>query len=233
MMTMPKVSVIIPTYNYAQYVGIAVKSVLDQSYPNMEILVVDDGSTDNTQEVLMPFMPWIHYYYKNNGGTASALNFGLTRASGNYVCWLSSDDVFLPDKVAKQVSLMEKEPALGFSYTSFVVIDGAGNTQYEVHSPFYSNQSEMVKKLMEGCFINGSSVMMRKSALDQVGYFDESMATVHDYELWFRILRSYPCGFLDELLLGYRWHGRNGSLYVPTNFTEPALKKARELFPGL
>ncbi|WP_242966693.1 glycosyltransferase [Desulfosporosinus sp. FKA] len=233
MMTMPKVSVIIPTYNYAQYVGIAVKSVLDQNYPNMEIFVVDDGSTDQTQEILMPFIPWIHYYYKDNGGTASALNFGLAVASGKYVCWLSSDDIFLADKVAKQVCLMEKEPALGFSYTSFVMIDGAGSKQYEVHSPFYSDQRVMVQKLMEGCFINGSSVMMRKSALDQVGYFDESMATVHDYELWFRMLRSYPCGFLDELLLGYRWHGRNGSLYVPANYTEPALKKAREFFPDL
>ena len=190
MMMMPKVSVVIPTYNYAQYVGIAVKSVLDQSYPDMEIFVVDDGSTDKTQEVLMPYIPWIHYYYKDNGGTASALDFGITHATGKYVCWLSSDDIFLADKVAKQVALMENEPALGFSYTSFVVIDGAGTKQYEVRSPFYRDQREMVTKLMEGCFINGSSVMMRKSALDQVGLFDESMTTVHDYELWFRLLSS-------------------------------------------
>lgn len=233
MMTMPKVSVVIPTYNYAQYVGIAVRSVLDQSYPNTEIFVVDDGSTDKTQDVLMPYLSRIHYHYKDNGGTASALNFGITHATGKYVCWLSADDIFLPDKVAKQVDLMEKESALGFSYTSFMVIDGAGKKQYDVHSPFYQDQREMVTKLMEGCFINGSSVMMRKSALDQVGLFDESMATVHDYELWFRMLRSYPCGFLDELLLGYRWHGQNGSLFVPPNFTEPAIKRARQLFPGL
>ena len=233
MMTLPKVSVIIPTYNYAQYVGIAVESVLDQSYPDLEILVVDDGSTDKTQATLRPYTPWIHYYYKDNGGTASALNFGITRASGKYICWLSADDIFLPDKIAKQVSLMENQPTLGFSYTSFIVIDGGGNKQYEVHSPFYGDHREMVIKLMEGCFINGSSVMMRKSAIDQVGLFDESMATVHDYELWFRLLKSYPCGFLNELLLGYRWHGQNGSLYVPPNYTEPAVRKARQLFPDL
>lgn len=232
-MMIPRVSVVIPTYNYAQYVGLAVKSVLDQSYPDIEIIVVDDGSTDKTREVLIPYVPKIHYYYKDNGGTASALNYGITRTTGKYVCWLSSDDIFLAGKVAKQVSLMEKETALGFSYTSFIVIDGAGNKQYEVHSPFYQDQREMITKLMEGCFINGSSVIMRKSVLDQVGLFDESMATVHDYELWFRLLRSYPCGFLNELLLGYRWHGQNGSLSVPQNFTEPALKKARELFPDI
>jgi len=100
-----------------------------------------------------------------------------------------------------------------------------------MHPPFYPNRREMVIKLMEGCFINGSSTIMRKSALDQVGLFDESMATVHDYELWFRLLRYYPCGFLDEVLLGYRWHDRNGSLSVPKNFTEPAKNKARQLFP--
>jgi len=230
-MPIPQVSVVIPTYNYAQYVGLAVKSVLAQSYPNTEIIVVDDGSTDRTQEALRPYLPWVHYYYKENGGTASALNLGITHANGDYICWLSSDDVFLPDKVAKQVALMESKPELGFSYTSFVVIDAMGKRKYEMHPPFYPNRREMVIKLMEGCFINGSSAIMRKSALDQVGLFDESMATVHDYELWFRLLRYHPCGFLDEVLIGYRWHDRNGSLSVPGNFTEPAKNKARQLFP--
>ena len=231
MMTLPRVSVVIPTYNYEHYVGLAVKSVLEQRYPDLEIFVVDDGSTDQTQKVLMPYIPKIHYYYKDNGGTASALNLGIARSTGKYVCWLSSDDIFLPDKIAKQVTLMEKEPAMAFSYTSFMVIDGAGNKQYEVHSPFYPDRRAMVTKLLEGCFINGSTVMMRKSVLDQVGLFDESMATVHDYDLWFRLLRGYPCGHLDEILLGYRWHGQNGSLFVPTNFMEPAQRRARELFP--
>jgi len=232
-MKMPKVSVVIPTYNYAQYVGIAVKSVLDQSYPNTEVIVVDDGSTDKTRDALIPYLPRIHYYYKDNGGTAGALNLGIMRSTGKYVCWLSSDDIFVPDKLVKQVDLMEREPALGFSYSSFTVIDGAGKKQYDVHSPYYQGQKEMVAKLMEGCFINGSTVMMRKSALDEVGLFDESMATVHDYELWFRMLRSYSCGFLDELLIGYRWHGQNGSLFVPPNFTEPALQRARQLFSDI
>lgn len=229
-MLMPKVSVLIPTYNYGRFVGQAVRSVLEQSYPNIEIIVIDDGSTDNTREILRPWQPSICYYYKTNGGTASALNFGIMKASGKYICWLSSDDIFLPDKVAKQVMQMEANPELGFSYTSFMFIDAQGNKERDIHSPFYPDGQEMVEKLMEGCFINGSSVIIRASALETVGLFDEEMGPAHDYDLWFRLLRQYPCGFLDEILIGYRWHDSNGSLFVRPNSELPVLKRAKWLF---
>ena len=228
---MPKVSVLIPTYNYGEYVGQAVTSVLEQTYPNVEILVIDDGSTDNTREILRPYFPWITYLYKANGGTASALNLGIAKATGKYLCWLSSDDFFFPAKIAKQVQQMESYPALGFAYTSFAVVDRQGNVQKEIHSPFYPSQREMVTKLMEGCFINGSSVIIRAAALQRVGWFDEAMGPVHDYDLWFRLLRHYPCGFLDEVLIAYRWHDRNGSYSVPPRCEVPAQERARDLFP--
>lgn len=230
-MLMPQVSVLIPTYNYARYVGYAVNSVLEQSYPNVEIIVVDDGSTDNTRDVLKSYASRIHYIYQENGGTGSALNTGIVAAAGKYICWLSSDDVFYPDKVARQVQLMESRPELGFSYTSFCVIDAQGQWQYDVQSPYYPERKEMVQKLMEGCFINGSSVMMSRAALDTVGLFDEAMGMVHDYDLWFRFLRWHPCGFLDEILLGYRWHGENGSFHVQPGFVTPARERAKLLFP--
>lgn len=230
-MLAPRVSVIIPTYNHARYIRSAVESAINQDYENLEVFVIDDGSNDETAELLKPYQSKINYVYKPNGGTPSALNLGLTLATGDYVCWLSADDVFMKGKVAKQVGLMESNPSLGFSYTSFVVIDANGVKQYEVNSAYYPNKKDMVTHLMEGCFINGSSVMMRSSALKKVGYFEEGLPQAHDYDLWLRILRHYSCGFLREFLLAYRWHGKNMSQTPNEQCFLTVQEKAKKLFP--
>ncbi|HBW34989.1 glycosyltransferase [Desulfosporosinus sp. BICA1-9] len=230
-MLMPTVSVVIPTYNHARYLPYALDSVIDQNYPNLEVFVIDDGSTDGTAELVKPYRSKINYVYKGNGGTPSALNLGLSLVTGKYVCWLSADDVLIGDKVSKQVGLMERDPSLGFSYTSFVVIDANGVKQYEVNSPYFPNKKEMVKKLMEGCFINGSSVMMRSSALKIIGYFDVNLPQAHDYDLWFRFLRHYSCGFLEEPLLAYRWHGENMSQNPNEACSLIVKERAKRLFP--
>ncbi|MGC7872883.1 glycosyltransferase family 2 protein [Desulfosporosinus sp. SYSU MS00001] len=227
----PKVSVVIPTYNHARYLPYALESVLQQTYPNLEILVVDDGSTDGTSEVVKPYLSGIRYLYKENGGTPSTLNLGISQATGKYICWLSADDAFLGDKIAKQVALMETEPGFGFSYTSFVVMNGNGDVQYEVNSPYYPDKKEMVKKLFQGCFINGSSVMMRSSALKQIGKFDENLPQAHDYDLWFRFLHAYNCGFLSDHLLAYRWHGSNMSQNPDEACSVIVRERAKQFFP--
>jgi len=229
-MVIPLVSVVIPTYNHAKYVTKAVESVLIQTYPNIEIIVVDDGSTDNTTEVLRPYLAKIQYIYKQNGGTSSALNCGINQATGKYICWLSADDMFMPEKTAKQVFLMEHDGPFGFSYTSFTFVDAVGKAGDVINSFYYENKKDMVLKLMEGCFINGSTVMMQKSALEKTGGFDETLPTAHDYDMWFRLLRNYPCGFLDEQLLKYRWHGENMSLYG-VDCGDRVKATAKELFP--
>lgn len=230
-MLMPKVSVVIPTYNHARYLPYALNSVIKQNYPNLEVIVIDDGSTDRTAEVVKPYRSKINYVFKANGGTPSALNLGLSLSTGKYICWLSADDALIADKVSKQVRLMESDSGLGFSYTSYIVIDANSKKQYEVNSPYYPNKQEMVKKLMEGCFINGSSVMMNSSALKKVGYFDEGLPQAHDYDLWFRFLRHYPCGFLAEPLLAYRWHGENMSQNPDEACSVIVQKRAKGLFP--
>lgn len=230
-MLMPKVSVVIPTYNHARYLPYSIDSVINQSYPNLEILVIDDGSTDGTAELVKPYSSKINYVYKANGGTPSALNLGLSLATGKYVCWLSADDMLIVDKVAKQVGLMERDLSLGFSYTSFVVIDANGTKQYTVNSAYYPDKQEMVTKLMEGCFINGSSVMMRRSALKIVGDFDVGLPQAHDYDLWYRFLKYYSCGFLAEHLLAYRWHGENMSRTPIEACSQIVQERAKRLFP--
>ena len=227
----PKVSIVIPTYNHARYLPSALDSVINQSYANIEVLVIDDGSTDGTAELVKPYRSIINYVYKENGGTPSALNLGLSRATGKYICWLSADDMFFSEKVAKQVGLMESDPSLGFSYTSFTVIDANGKKQYDVNSSYFTDKQEMVTKFMAGCFINGSSVMMRSSALKVIGDFDESLPQAHDYDLWFRFLRHFHCGFLSEHLLAYRWHGKNMSQNPNEACSVIVRKRAKDLFP--
>jgi GT2 family glycosyltransferase len=126
---------------------------------------------------------------------------------------------------------MESDPSLGFSYTSFMVVDADGKKQYDVHSAYFPDKQEMVTKLMEGCFINGSSVMMRSSALKKIGEFDESLPQAHDYDLWCRFLRHYSCGFLEEHLLAYRWHGENMSQNPNEMCSLIVKERAKRLFP--
>lgn len=230
-MLVPKVSFVVPTYNHARYLPHALNSIINQSYPNLEVLVIDDGSTDGTAQLVKPFRSIINYIYKKNGGTPSALNLGLSLATGKYVCWLSADDALIGEKVSKQLELMESDPNLGFSYTSFVVINAKGEKQYDVNSAYYSDKREMVTKLMQGCFINGSSVMMRRSALEEIGNFDESLPQAHDYDLWYRFLRHYSCGFLKEPLLAYRWHGKNMSQNPNEACSLMVQERAKRLFP--
>lgn len=231
-MANPLVSVVIPCFNYARYVAQAVQSALAQDYSGaLEVITVDDGSTDNTLEVLQPFVDKIVCLRKQRGGTSSALNAGIASARGKYICWLSADDLFRADKVRVQVGQLEYHSEWGFVYSSFRIIDANGIVQNSVYSNFYPEHSIMVRQLMNGCFINGSSVMMRREALDRVGPFDEALPQAHDYDMWFRLLRYYSCGFSNELLISYRWHGQNLSR-TPDLASENLVKKrAKGLFP--
>jgi len=230
-MERPLVSIVIPTFNHARYLGGAVASALEQDYGSIEVLVVNDGSTDNTAQVIEPFASRIRYFFKERGGTSSALNLGIQKSGGAYLCWLSADDVFRKDKVTVQVGQMEQAQNLGFVYSGFNVIDAKGRVKHSVHSQYFSDHKTMVQQLLSGCFINGSTVMMRKSALEKVGGFDESLPQAHDYDMWFRLLRHYPCDFSGQLLVNYRWHGENLSLRPDYECETRVKDRAKRLFP--
>ena len=119
----PLVSVVIPTYNQARYLGDCIDSVLAQSYAAIEIVVVDDGSTDATPNVLAGYGDRINQIRQTNHGAASALNRGIRASRGAFVCWLSSDDAFTPDKIARQVTAFRDEPSLGLSFMGFDTVD--------------------------------------------------------------------------------------------------------------
>jgi teichuronic acid biosynthesis glycosyltransferase TuaG len=204
----PKVSVVIPFYNCA-YVDQAIKSVLNQTYKNYEIIVVDDGSTLN-KELLNPFMDRIQYIYKENGGTATALNAGLQSASGELVAWLSSDDVFLPDKIQKQVAFMKATNA-DMVYTNFHLINESGEVFKKDVGLVIQRKGDFLKQLQKSCPINGSTVLVKKDVFTEVGYFDKTLRYTQDYDMWIRMAERYELKILNNSLLHYRVHGNMGS----------------------
>ncbi|MDI3328047.1 MAG: glycosyltransferase [Alicyclobacillaceae bacterium] len=208
----PAVSVVIPVYNHERYIYECVDSVLIQNpAPPFEVLVVDDGSNDRTQEVLRAFGGRIRVIRQNRKGAASALNRGFLAAQGTYVCWLSSDDRFEPGKLEAQWRYMSARPSLALSYTSFHVIDRYGIRTYTVQAPYEPDRARLYAMLMNNCFINGSTIMMRRDIFVSLGGFDPDLAQGHDYDLWLRTLERYDVGYLPEPYVSYRWHGQNMS----------------------
>ncbi len=205
----PKVSIVIPFYN-DPYIEQSIFSALAQTYPNIEIIVVDDGSTLH-QEKIHPFLARVHYLGKANGGTASALNHGIRMASGQYITWLSSDDIFYPDKIERQLSFMLNHHSL-ISFTSFDEIDAFNNVIGRHVSVKFANQAEFVRSFVSMNPINGCTVMMKKDLFSNVGLFDEGLPYTQDYDLWIRaILGRIPIHHLDAPLTKYRWHGEMGT----------------------
>lgn len=204
-----KVSVVIPFYN-CPYVNLAVESVLAQTYPDIELIVVDDGSTLHSEK-LEEFNGKIVYLRKPNGGTASALNMGIRAASGDYFAWLSSDDLFHPDKIRQQMEGIRVSGA-SFSHTAYYQINALGvRSPRFIRMPLYS-RVDLIRTLMRGCPVNGSSVLLDIDIFSKIGLFDESLLYTHDYDMWLRTLPHFEWSYVQQPLLDYRLHQAMGSV---------------------
>lgn len=208
----PLVSVIIPTYNYGHFVADAVNSALRQTYPNMEIIVVDDGSTDNTQDVLKQFEGRIINIKKPNGGLSAARNTGLERAKGAYIAILDSDDVWLAEKTEKQIRAFAQNPELGVVSCSAYEVDYGLNVKKELPYKNYPDKAEFVKNLaLRNIVSGGSSAMIKKECFDKVGGFDVEISPSADWEMWLRISQYYRFHLIEEPLVKIRAGSENMS----------------------
>lgn len=204
-----KVSIIIPFYN-CSYVDQAISSALNQDYKNLEIIVIDDGSTTNTEKI-EPFKKKIRYLKKDNGGTATALNYGIRVATGEYIAWLSSDDYFLPQKISKQISFMLNR-STEVSFTNFDIIDKNNQVIRPRACPSFKNINEVYKSFLVCNTINGCTVMIKKEVLNKIGLFIPTFRYTQDYEMWFRLLvNGYKIEYLDEVLTKFRQHEEAGT----------------------
>ncbi len=234
---MSLVSVIIPTYNRAKYILSAVESVLEQTCSDYEIIVVDDGSTDSTKDLLAPMVEngTIRYFYQQNQGESAARNHGIRMAHGDYIAFLDSDDLFLSTKLEKQVDYLNKHPEVGFVHSWYSKFSDDGRDLG------YRDTSQFTGRMYPGLLLNWSvlmavpCVMVRREVLAEVGGFDESMRWGPDLDLWRRITRWYPIGLIPEVLSKVRVHPGNvsGDKVAAVASFEKYLRKAFEDDPGL
>lgn len=223
----PLISVVIPVYNGANYLREAIDSALAQSYPRVEVVVVDDGSQDGTGAIIASYGARISAVRQANGGVASALNTGIRRAQGELVAWLSHDDIFLPDKLARQAQFMAEHPGVGLCYTDFEIIDAAGERRATVRTPWYPARA-LANAFLRDMHINGSTVLLRKTCFEQAGGFDERLAHTQDLEMWLRMAEHAEFGHVAEVLIQSRSHPGQGSL----NF-EHQIREEQALFAEL
>ena len=211
--TAPRVSAIIPTYDYARYVGEAVESVLAQSFHELEILVVDDGSTDETADVLRAFGERIRCIRQEHRGLAAARNTGIRAARGRYVAFLDSDDLWLPEKVTLQVARLEAEPAVGLVYSEAILFQEGSPTTETLHRYWAPHPSgRILPWLVRQNVVPSPTPMVRRDLFERVGLFDETLSGCEDWDMWIRIARVSAIAYVDQVLAKYRMHQANMSL---------------------
>jgi glycosyltransferase involved in cell wall biosynthesis len=210
----PLVSVIIPAYNVAGDVARAIDSVLGQTYPSVELVVVNDGSTDGTDEAISPYLNRIAYIVQDNQGAAAAYNAGIRQATGQYLAFLGADDYFLPGRLSAVMRVFEQEKHCFVTTDFYLALSGQGavfQRRAAVAGRFeLSTQGQFAAALQEN-FIFGQVVLPR-GILDRVGLFDEALRYNEDWDLWLRCLAAgYRAVLVPEPLAVYRV-GRPGSL---------------------
>ena len=207
----PLVSVIIPSYNRAEFVVEAVKSAFDQTYSAVEVIVVDDGSTDDTCKRLQPYFNQIRYIYQLNRGAAGARNTGIEAAKGKLIAFLDADDLWLPIKLELQVKSFERNTALGLVHSNVFYFGPNNYRGCKTKVAMSAYEGDCYGELFLRNRITTSSVIVRRDCLAKVGVFDETIrrASTEDYDLWIRIARYFEFAYVEEPLVRYRMHVNN------------------------
>jgi glycosyltransferase involved in cell wall biosynthesis len=193
-----KVSVVIPSYNRYRFLFRAISSVLEQTLSADEIIVVDDGSYDNTSQIQKDF-PTIRYFYKNNGGVSSARNLGITHAKNEWIAFLDSDDQWHKEKLQNQVKLHKDNPNILMSYTDEEWF--RDHKSIKIPKKFHKIAKDLFLENLSYCNIAPSAVMMHSSLFQKYGLFDENLEVCEDYDLWLRVAAYEKIGLIKKKFL--------------------------------
>ena len=204
-MTTPQVSVLLPVYNAQDYLRESIDSILNQSFTDFELIIINDGSKDGSKEIIDSYTdPRIKVIHQDNAGLPVSLNRAIAIAQGQYLARQDADDVSLPKRLAEQVRFMESNTSCGLLGTWAQILEGSISTNRELNHPC-DNGEIQIKLMFYNCFVH-SSVMIRKSSLNDVGIYPEDPTKFppEDYDLWLRIAKTFQVANLPKVLLQYR-----------------------------
>ena len=199
----PLVSIIIPTYNRSVTVRRAVDSVLAQTFLDLEVVVVDDGSTDDTRAALSAYPESVRYASQRNQGPAAARNHGMRLARGEFIGFLDSDDVYYPDNVKAHLARFHSNPDAGLVYAGIEVVDHEGKRVKEVR-PATQDRGFVLERLVRYNFITASTVLLRRSVMEFAGEMNTKLWFAEDWYYWLRIASRFPVDFVDQILVRYQ-----------------------------
>lgn len=203
------VSVIIPAYNAECFIADTLESVFAQTYKPIEVIVVDDGSTDTTAEIVRAKFPQARLFQKPNGGVSSARNLGIRMATGYLVAFLDADDLWLPEKLFKQVNFLSQHPDIAWCYCDCQYFRGnPSNVKYKFSMVAHPYQGNILRPLFLGNFISSPTPLIRREVFERARFFNERIHIGEDWDMWLRIARSYAMAYLPEHLALYRQYSQ-------------------------
>ena len=235
----PKISIVIPAYNASNYLAEAIDSALAQTYSNVEIIVVNDGSPDNgaTAEVAAKYGDKIRYFEKPNGGSSSALNMGIANMSGEWFSWLSHDDLYAPEKLSRQVEYINSleiersDLPKNIFFSASELIDANGKTIRKADENDSKKKSDKVRSFPHNGYLiaeptvynfHGCSCLVHKDAFKDVGCFDEKLRLLNDLDLWYRFYAAgYKVHYIPEALVKGRVHAKQVSKSIGYSYHNP------------
>ena len=211
---MVRVSVVVTSYNSLPYLPETINSVLQQTFTDFELIIVDDGSTDQTVDTIKEYDDnRIKLVAQENQGVSVARNFGIDHAIGEYVAFLDGDDVWEISKLAKQVELMDSNPDIGLVHTWLALINEKSELTGRIMKPY--QEGHVWKDIIENNMVACSSTLIRSSCFEVAGVFDSSLLVAEDWDLWIRLSANYPFAIIKEPLVKYRNHGTSKSKNYP------------------
>ncbi|MSP11787.1 MAG: glycosyltransferase [Chloroflexi bacterium] len=215
---MAKISVIIPVYNSSRFIAQTIESVLAQTYTDYEIIVVDDGSTDDIHQCLMPYLDKIKYIYQKNQERSVARNRGVTASSGEYLVFLDGDDLLLPHKLAKQSAILDHYPNVGLVAGGYQYINENNTILREIRAWLYNPSLDLESILFRSLTVI-HAVLLRRSWFDKVGGFDPQFSGPEDMDLWYRLsLAGCPMVWERSIVCQYRIHSSNSTINVKKHY---------------